>query len=109
MRTGFFIYKYVKDGQIIYLGKTKRPLNQRINEHKHKNAGRAAEESGKQKFRVADSRRFAGFVLFRFFLKAQHKYAVKVYGEYINDYYDIKQCGHIYTCYGIVCPRSVKL
>lgn len=36
MRTGFFIYKYVKDGQIIYLGKTKRPLNQRINEHKHK-------------------------------------------------------------------------
>lgn len=36
MRTGFFIYKYVKDGQIVYLGKTKRPLNQRINEHKHK-------------------------------------------------------------------------
>lgn len=34
MKTHYFIYKYVKDGKIIYLGKTKRALNKRINEHK---------------------------------------------------------------------------
>lgn len=34
MKTGYFIYKYVKEGKVIYLGKTKRPLNERINEHK---------------------------------------------------------------------------
>lgn len=34
MKNGYFIYKYVKDSEIIYIGKTKRPLNERINEHK---------------------------------------------------------------------------
>ena len=34
MRQGFFIYKYVKNNNIIYIGKTKRPLNERISEHK---------------------------------------------------------------------------
>ena len=34
MNTRYFIYKYVKDGEVIYLGKTKRALNKRINEHK---------------------------------------------------------------------------
>lgn len=34
MRQSYFIYKYIKDNKIIYIGKTKRPLNERVNEHK---------------------------------------------------------------------------
>ena len=32
----FYIYKYVLNDEIIYIGKTKRNLNLRINEHTHK-------------------------------------------------------------------------
>ena len=64
--------------------------------HKHENSRRAAEQAGKEQLGVAYGNGFFVAVLARFFLKTQHHYSVKVYGNEIHDGYNVNDRWHNY-------------